>query len=84
MQRKQRSETQMKITLNLIILYTETKIFVVNKSLSQLPFNIDYTTEKNFETVLTNRWQKMTKLENIGVLSTTEFGLHQVNLQMDS
>ena len=60
MQRKQRSETQMK-TLNSIILYTETKIFVVNKSLSQLPFNIDYTTEKNFETVLTNRWQKMTK-----------------------
>ena len=55
MQRKQRSETQMKITLNSIILYTETKIFVVNKSLSQLPFNIDYTTEKNFETVLTNR-----------------------------
>ena len=84
MQRKQRSETQMKITLNLIILYTETKIFVVNKSLSQLPFNIDYTTEKNFETVLTNRWQKMTKLENIGVLSTNKFGLHQVNLQMDS
>ena len=82
MQRKQRSETQMKITLYSIILYTETKIFVVNKSCLNCP--LDYTTEKNFETVLTNRWQKMTKLENIGVLSTNKFGLHQVNLQMDS
>ena len=83
MQRKQRSETQMKITLNSIILYTETKIFAVNKS-SQLPFNVDYTTDKNCETVLTNRWQKMTELENIGVLSTNKFGLDQVKLQMDN
>ena len=83
---KQRSETEMKVTLNSII-FTQFKpksLRLIRAAARLYPFNVDYTTEKNLETVLTNRRQTMTNLQNIGALSTNKFYLRQVNLQLDS